>query len=146
MSDKDWMAKGFASLKGEERLEVKAEQVLQQMANAPPLPETTVHDEVFVDEVLDCKGNPIAVGDYVRVAAQPTSMVEGHEIPSYAGFVTALCISAGRVVVEVMDAKTCAHRATLPEYARVTKNRTGRVAGEAPVQAKARRLQKRRGK
>ncbi len=98
------------------------------------------------DEVLDAKGEPIAVGDYVRVAARPSSMVGGYELEGFAAFVTAMVISDGRVVIKLMEAKTCARRAALPEYVRVTRNQTGRVAGEAPVQAKARRLQKRRGK
>ena len=94
------------------------------------------------EEVLDCKGDPIAVGDYVRVAPRPSTMVEGYEVEGFRGFVTAV----REDVVEIMEARTCAHRATLPGYVKVTKNRTGRVAGEAAVQAKARRLQKRRGK
>ena len=96
--------------------------------------------------VLDCRGVSISVGDYVRVGPRPSAMVEGYDMPSYAGFVTGLMMSAGQMVVEIMDVQTCAHRATLPGYVRVTKNRTGRVAGEMPVQAKARRLQKRRSK
>lgn len=97
------------------------------------------------ETVLDLKGAPIAVGDYVRVVARPSSMVEGHEMEGFAGFVIGIHPSAGRVVVKIMEVKTCAHRVALPEYVKVTRNRTGRVAGEAVVQAKARRLRKKRG-
>lgn len=99
-------------------------------------------------EVYDSRVRPrlIVPGAYVRVESRPSHMVPGHELPAFSGFVKDLEISKGRVVVNIQEIRTTSHKVALPEQIKVTKDNTGRVAGEHPAEVKARKAKQKRSK